>query len=154
MSATPSSSQQILRRWGYKSWMKEPKRRFLERAIQASATATFIAADSVFVGNIRARGQFVVFGEVQGDGDLSGGLHLSASGRWHGDVRCEDAIVAGTLVGALTVAGKVEIGNTAIIRGSVTAQTIAIAKGAIVEGEIKITSGKPLVRFEERRIEP
>jgi len=131
--------------------MNEPKRRFLERAIQASATATFIAAESVFVGNIRARGQFVVFGEVQGDGDLQGGLLLSANGRWHGNVRAEEAVVAGTLSGSLIVAGKLEIGCTAVIRGSVTARTIAIAKGAIVDGEIEITSGAPLLQFEERR---
>ena len=131
--------------------MNEPKRRFLERAIQASATATFIAAESVFVGNIRARGQFVVFGEVQGDGDLQGGLLLSANGRWHGNVRAEEAVVAGTLSGSLIVAGKLEIGCTAVIRGSVTARTIAIAKGAIVDGEIEITSGAALLQFEERR---
>ena len=131
--------------------MNEPKRRFLERTIQASATATFIAAESVFVGNIRARGQFVVFGEVRGDGDLQGGLLLSASGRWHGNVRADEAIVAGTLTGSLTVAGKLEIGCSAVIRGSVSARAIAIAKGAIVDGEIEITSGAPLLQFEEQR---
>ena len=131
--------------------MNEPKRRFLERAIQASATATLIAAGSVFVGNIRARGQFVVFGEVQGDGDLQGGFLLSGSGRWHGNVRAEEAIVAGTLIGSLIVAGKLEIGSGAVIRGSVMARTIAIAKGAIVDGEIEITSGAPLLQFVEQR---
>ena len=66
--------------------------------MQASATATFIATDSLFVGNIRGRGQFVVFGEVQGDGDLEGGLNLSATGRWIGTIRAHVAIVAGELV--------------------------------------------------------
>jgi cytoskeletal protein CcmA (bactofilin family) len=131
--------------------MSEQKRRFLERTLQASATATFIAADSVFVGNIRARGQFVVFGEVQGDGDLEGGLHLSATGIWRGNVRVHEAIVAGTLTGSLTVRDKLEIGRTAVIRGSVSARTLAIAKGAIVDGEIEITSGTPIHRFEEHR---
>jgi cytoskeletal protein CcmA (bactofilin family) len=119
--------------------------------LQASATATFIAADSVFVGNLRGRGQFVVFGEVQGDGDLDGGLNLSAKGRWHGNIRVREAIVAGTILGALTVTGKLEIGSSAIIRGRVSARTIAIAKGAIVDGEIVVTSGTAIVQFEEKR---
>ncbi len=119
--------------------------------MQASATATFIAADSVFVGNIRGRGQFVVFGEVQGDGDLEGGLNLSAKGRWIGNVRAQEAIVAGTILGALEVAGKLEIGSTAVIRGSVSARTLAIAKGAIVDGELVVTSGKAIIQFEEKR---
>ncbi len=136
---------------GYEPLMSDHKRRFLERALQASATATFIAADSVFVGNIRGRGQFVVFGEVQGDGDLDGGLNISAKGTWHGNIRARQAIIAGTILGALEVTGKLEIGSSAVIRGSVSARTIAIAKGAIVDGEIVVTSGTPIVEFEEKR---
>ena len=47
----------------------------------SSATPTFIGAESVFVGNIRGAGHFVVSGEVHGDGELQGGLNLSASGQ-------------------------------------------------------------------------
>lgn len=131
--------------------MSEEKRRFLERTLNASATATLIAADSVFVGNLRGKGQFVVFGEVQGDGDLGGGLHLSTKGRWHGNVRAHQAVVAGTILGNLIVTDTLEIGGTAVIRGSVSARTIAIARGAVVEGDIEITSDTPIVRFEEKR---
>jgi cytoskeletal protein CcmA (bactofilin family) len=38
-----------------------------------------------------------------------------------------------------------------VIRGRVSARTIAIARGAIVDGEIEVTSGEPIVEFEERR---
>jgi hypothetical protein len=38
-----------------------------------------------------------------------------------------------------------------VIRGKVSARTIAIAKGAIVDGEIEVTSGEPLLEFEEKR---
>lgn len=135
----------------YEPVMSEQKRRFLERTLQASATATFIAADSVFLGDLRGRGQFVVFGEVQGDGDLHGGLHLAAKGRWNGNIRAHEAIVAGTILGALEVTGKLEIGASAVIRGSVSARSIAIAKGAIVDGEIVVTSGTAILQFEEKR---
>jgi cytoskeletal protein CcmA (bactofilin family) len=131
--------------------MSEERRRFLERPWLTSATATLIAADSVFVGNLRGSGQFVVLGEVHGDGELAGGLHLSANGRWHGNIRAHQAIVAGTVLGGLNIADTLEIGSTAVIRGSVSARTIAIAKGAIVDGDIEITSGTPIVLFEEKR---
>jgi cytoskeletal protein CcmA (bactofilin family) len=51
----------------------------------------------------------------------------------------------------LAVEDKLEIGSTAVIRGKVTARTVAIAKGAIVDGEIEITSGAAVVEFEEKR---
>jgi cytoskeletal protein CcmA (bactofilin family) len=135
----------------YEPIMSEQTRRFLERTLQASATATFIAADSVFVGNIRGRGQFVVFGEVQGDGDLDGGLNLSARGRWIGNIRAHEAVIAGKIEGSLEITGKLEIGGTAVIHGSVSARTLAIAKGAIIDGEMVVTSGTAILQFEEKR---
>jgi len=128
--------------------MNQPKRRFLE---SNGATPTFIGANSVFIGNIRGFGQFVVSGEVHGDGELEGALNLSSSGSWHGNVQAHQAIVAGTILGGLSVKDKLEIGYTAVIRGKVSARTVAIAKGAIVDGEIEVTSDSAVLQFEEKR---
>jgi len=132
--------------------MNEPKRRFFELNWSTPfATPTFIGADSVIVGNVRGTGQFVVSGEVHGDGELEGGLNLSVTGIWHGNIQAHQAVVAGKITGGLTVKDKLEIGYTAVIRGKVSARTVAIAKGAIVDGEIEVTSGVPVQEFEEKR---
>ncbi len=130
--------------------MTQPKRRFLDTS---SASPTFIGAETVFIGNIRGTGQFVVSGEVHGDGELEGGLNLSASGTWNGFIQAQQAIIAGKITGGLSVKDKLEIGYTAVIHGKVTARTVAIAKGAVVDGEIEVTSDAPVVRFEEKREE-
>jgi cytoskeletal protein CcmA (bactofilin family) len=124
------------------------KRRFLERA---SGAPTVISAGTVIIGNVQGLGQFVVSGEIHGDGDLAGGLTLSVTGIWHGNIEAQQAIVAGKITGSLKVVDKLEIGHTAVIRGKVSARTVAIAKGAIVDGEIEVTSGAPVVQFEEKR---
>jgi cytoskeletal protein CcmA (bactofilin family) len=131
--------------------MNQPKRRFLERARTGSASPTIIPADSVFVGNFRGKGPFVVSGEVHGDGELEGGLYLASTASWFGNVKAQQAIVAGKLTGDLIVEDTLEIGVTAVIRGRVSARTIAIANGAIVDGDIEITSGLPVTQFEEKR---
>jgi cytoskeletal protein CcmA (bactofilin family) len=128
--------------------MSAQKRRFFEGN---SVTPTFIGAESHIVGNVRGAGPFIVSGEVHGDGELDGGLNLSVTGSWYGNIQAHHAIVAGKITGGLTVKDKLEIGYTAVIRGRVCARTIAIAKGAIVDGEIEVTSGAPLVHFEEKR---
>jgi len=128
--------------------MNVPKRRFFELI---TTTPTFIGADSVVVGDIRGPGPFVVSGEVHGDGDLQGGLNLSVTGSWHGNIKAEQAIVAGKITGGLMVQDKLEIGYTAVIRGRVRARTVAIAKGAIVDGEIEVMSDVPMLQFEEKR---
>ena len=128
--------------------MSEQKRRFFEGI---SAAPTFIGAESVIMGNIRGAGDFVVCGEVHGDGDLEGGLNLSVTGIWLGCIHAQQAVVAGKITGGLKVRDKLEIGYTAVIRGKVSARTIAIAKGAIVDGEIEVTSGAPVLEFDEKR---
>jgi hypothetical protein len=77
--------------------------------------------------------------------------NLSATGSWHGFIQAQQAIVAGKITGGLAVKDKLEIGYTAVIRGKVSARTIAIAKGAIVDGDIEVTSGAPVLQFEEKR---
>jgi cytoskeletal protein CcmA (bactofilin family) len=128
--------------------MSQDKRRFLDLG---QSSPTFIGANTVFVGNIRGAGQFVVAGEVHGDGDLDGALNLSAGAVWHGQIHARQAIIAGEIIGDLTVKDQLEIGYTAVIRGKVSARTIAIARGAIVDGEIEVTSDAPVLEFEERR---
>jgi cytoskeletal protein CcmA (bactofilin family) len=134
--------------------MSEQKRRFLDRTAQPAplrGSPTVIGADTVFIGNLRGKGQFVISGEVHGDGELQGTLHLAASASWHGNIRAHQASIAGNVEGALDVTDQLEIGCTAVIRGRVRARTIAIAKGAVVDGEIQVTSDVPIVQFEEKR---
>jgi cytoskeletal protein CcmA (bactofilin family) len=128
--------------------MNEPKRRFFDLH---SAAPTVIGSGSVIVGDVRGQGEYVVSGEVHGDGELGGGLNLASTGIWNGHIQAQDAIIAGKITGGLAVRGKLEIGYTAVIRGSVSARSIAIAKGAIVEGDIVVTSGMPIQEFEEKR---
>lgn len=132
----------------YNAGMREPKRRFFDFD---SLTPTVIGEESVVLGDIRGAGQFVVSGEVHGDGEIEGGLNLSASGVWNGYIQAHRAIVAGKINGGLLVRDRLEIGYTAVIRGKVSARSIAIAKGAIVDGEIEVTSDTPLLQFEEKR---
>jgi cytoskeletal protein CcmA (bactofilin family) len=135
--------------------MSEPKRRFLERAsLHGSPSPTIIPAETVIVGNIRGKGLFLVCGEVHGDGELDGPLVLAVTARWFGNIQAHQAIVAGKIVGGIVALDKLEIGVTAVIRGRISARTIAIAKGAIVEGEIEVTSGIPIFEFEEKRGDP
>jgi cytoskeletal protein CcmA (bactofilin family) len=117
------------------------QRRFLERSL---GSPTVIGENCIFVGNLRGAGQFVVSGEVEGDGELNGDLNLAVSGTWQGHIQARRAIIAGKIFGSLHVAGKLEIGHTAVIRGSVSAQTIAIAKGAVIGKLVATVDGKPL----------
>jgi cytoskeletal protein CcmA (bactofilin family) len=129
--------------------MSEEPRRRLRDAF--SGSPTYLGERTHFVGNVESAGPFVLCGRINGDGRIDGPLNLAVSGHWEGTVRARQAIVAGKVTGNVIIDEKLEIGQTAVIRGSVTARQLAIARGAVVEGDITITSGQPITRFEEKR---
>jgi cytoskeletal protein CcmA (bactofilin family) len=128
-----------------------PKRRLLD---QLGAAPSFIAAGCRVTGDVEAPGPLVVCGTVFGDGHVRGALSMSAESVWEGEIRAERAVIAGKVIGALQVEDKLEIGASALVRGRVSARSIAIAKGAIIDGEVTVTSGQPVITFEEKRNPP
>jgi cytoskeletal protein CcmA (bactofilin family) len=125
-----------------------PRRRLADRV---SSSPTFIGAGSRFTGDLECNSDLMVSGSVRGDGDVRGALTLTEGGSWEGEIRAGNAVVAGEVHGSLTVGEKLELRSTARIRGSLKARSIAVAKGAIIEGDMAVTSGKPVVHFEEKR---
>jgi cytoskeletal protein CcmA (bactofilin family) len=125
-----------------------PKRRLLD---MVGPAPTFIATGCHVSGDIETAGAVVVCGVVRGDGKVGGALSMARDSAWEGEIHARHAVIAGTLTGKLVVAEKLEIGSSAVLRADVVARNIAIAKGAVVEGVLQVTSGKPIVNFEEKR---
>ena len=122
-----------------------PKRRLLD---QLGGSPTFVAEGCRLTGDVETPGPLVVCGSVRGDGQIAGMLNMAAKSEWHGEIRAQRAVIAGTVVGTLSIEDKLEIGASAVVRARVSARTIAIAKGAVVDGEVTVTSGQPVVSFQ------
>jgi cytoskeletal protein CcmA (bactofilin family) len=117
----------------------------------AGGPTTFIAPSSRIVGTITGQGAYVFCGSVEGDCDIDGPLTLAEGGRWHGTMKANDIIVAGVVEGDVIARQRVEIAGTARVAGSLSGHSIAVAEGAVIEGEIKVMSGEPPVTFQEKR---
>jgi cytoskeletal protein CcmA (bactofilin family) len=124
------------------------RRRMLD---QLGDSPTFVAPGSRISGDLETLGPLVVCGAVRGDGRVGGSLSMAANSEWHGEVHARAAVIAGHVTGRLVVDDKLEVGSTAVIQAEVVARTIAIARGAVIEGAVTVTSGQPVVRFEEKR---
>jgi len=125
-----------------------PKRRLID---QIGTSPTFVAEGCRLTGDLETPGALVVCGTIRGDGKVTGMLSMAAKSHWEGEIHAQAAIIAGSVTGKLVVEEKIEIGATAVIRADVVAKSIAIAKGAVIEGDVTVTSGQPIVRFEEQR---
>ena len=126
----------------------KPNRRILDRPPGALSLR---ASGSRVTGDIETPGALMIGCHVRGDGNIGGELSISAEAHWEGDVHALSAVVAGRVTGSIVVRRKIEIAASAVIHGSVTAGSIAMARGATIDGEITITGDQPLVEFEEKR---
>ena len=124
---------------------------FKRRVSDTNRQTTYIAASTKITGTLTGQGAYVFCGTVEGDCDIDGPLTLAEGGRWKGTMKAVDIVVAGTVEGDVVAKQRVEIAGTARITGSLAGNSIAVAEGAIIEGEIKVTSGEPPTKFQEKR---
>ena len=125
-----------------------PRRRATDRV---GGSPTFVGNGTTFTGNLDSQGDLIVGGIVIGDGAVRGSVTLSEEGRWEGRLNARNVVIAGEWHGEIIASEKLEIRKTARIRGAVTARSIAVAQGAVIEGEMAVTSGAAVVHYDEKR---
>ena len=123
-------------------------RRFRDRSIGAP---TLINVGCKISGMITGNSDIQVSGEVDGDCDVDGTLTLVRDGYWQGTIKADNVVVSGHVEGDIIARGKVEIADTARITGTVTGAAIAVAEGAVVEGQMRTTEQSDPVGFVEKR---
>jgi cytoskeletal protein CcmA (bactofilin family) len=130
--------------------MSEPakRRRLLD---EIGSSPTFLAAGSRLSGDLETEGALVLCGAINGDGRIGGALRMAVDSSWEGEIHARHGIIAGRIKGKLVIAEKLEIGATAVIHADIAARSIAIAKGAVIHGEVMVTSGEAILQFEEKR---
>jgi cytoskeletal protein CcmA (bactofilin family) len=125
-----------------------PRRRLFD---QVSGAPTLIGSGTRFEGRLEVSGPMSLSGTIIGDGVISGALSIAQGGDWRGNVSAQSAVITGRVTGDLLVEAKLEIGKTAVMHGRVQARIIAIADGALVDGEMLVTGDAPIVHFTEKR---
>lgn len=129
--------------------MDEHKQRRLRDS--SGGPATLISEGCKITGTLEGTGDFMISGDIHGDSDLSGTVTLTRKGSWTGTLKAAAVIIAGRVDGNVISDGRIEIGETANIEGTVTGGAIAVAAGAIVQGSMNTTHTKAPVEFVEKR---
>ncbi len=124
------------------------KRRILDTK---RGPTTYVAPDTEIVGTIKGKGEYIFCGRVQGDCSIDGPVTLAPGGTWEGTMQATDLIIGGHVEGDVIARERVEVSGSARVSGSLAGQSIAVAEGAIIEGEIKVTNSDGPVHFEEKR---
>jgi len=110
--------------------------------------STSIGPDNVFKGSLSGTGHSIILGSVEGDCDLDGTLVVGEGGVWTGNITVDNIVIAGEVNGDVVAKKKMDVVSTAKIHGSLTCPLIAIAEGAVHEGEIHMAKVK---RYTDQR---
>jgi len=107
------------------------------RRTNGSSGAGFsvIGPDVVVTGNVRASADLHIEGRVEGDLDC-GSLVVGTEALIQGQVRAENARIAGRIEGAVSIR-QLTVEAGARITGDVEYETIAIENGASIDGRLK-----------------
>lgn len=110
-----------------------------------------IGAGLQFQGELRGTGNYLVQGAVTGVGDVEGVVALGVGGTWKGQLTADYVQIAGKFEGDIVARSKIELGETAVVTGDLSAPLIAIAEGAEYQGSINRPRKTQVTRYRERR---
>lgn len=97
---------------------------------------TVIGSATYIQGNIEGKEALVLQGKIEGVIDLKNTFTIEESGVAKGEFQVKDAIISGIVVGTLQAENSVELTETAMVVGDITAPSIAIQDGARFRGKI------------------
>ncbi len=118
---------------------------------QMAAFTSRIGAGLLFQGALSGAGNYLVQGEVVGDGEVEGAVALGAGASWKGKLTADYVQIAGKVEGDVVARSKIELGLTAVVTGDLSAPLIAIAEGAQYQGTINRPRKTQVTRYRERR---
>lgn len=101
-----------------------------------------VVGPSVHVqGEFKSKGNIIVKGIVSGDVETKQSLAVESDAEVEADVRASEATVSGKVDGSVTVSGKLDITEKAHIDGDIECETLIVAPGAVIQGNISMSEG-------------
>lgn len=136
-----------------REWFGQKGRRSIDKV---KDFGTLIGAESHFTGTLAGKDNYAIYGTVEGDCDLSGALLLGPGARWKGNISASVVFIAGEVEGNVTAHEKLEVARGAKVKGNLSSAAIALAEGALFEGEVKMSAaaGEAVHYTERRRVPP
>lgn len=105
----------------------------------AKQDVTTVAAGMKIVGTVTADGAVQIEGELEGE-VRCGSLVVARGGKIKGPVSAESIVVDGLVEGPIQ-ASEITLKSEAHVLGDIACQTVAIEKGAFIEGKLQRASG-------------
>ena len=105
---------------------------------QSPSAISIIGPGMRVVGDCVTEGTVRVEGRVRGSIWAGKAVVVGTEGGVHGEIRTQDAVISGEVVGSLMVASRLEVHGSARIEGEVHARRVQLEEGAVLNGDIRM----------------
>jgi cytoskeletal protein CcmA (bactofilin family) len=124
-----------------------------------SLETTYVGKNLKIKGNISGEGSIIILGSFDGQFDLKGQLKIAQGAKVKGKLRATNIFVNGNIDGEIAATEKVQLENTARIKGGIVTPSISVLEGAMFDGEIKMSDSasqafKPAAPGQPQAVKP
>lgn len=107
---------------------------------ELSDVVSVVAPGMTILGDITCDGTVRVEGKIEGSIKATKSVVVGKGGRITGDIETQDVVVAGTVVGTVSGASRVELQETCKIEGDIRSRRVKLEEGGQIEGRLHMTA--------------
>jgi cytoskeletal protein CcmA (bactofilin family) len=97
-------------------------------------TNTILGKGSVLEGSFQVENDVTIYATLKGELTCTGTVVVGESGYLEANVRAEDVIITGKVVGNVAASNKVVLRSGAVLIGDLRARLLAVEEGAVLQG--------------------
>ena len=83
-------------------------------------------------------------GQIEGSVRAEKAVVIGKGGRVTGDIHTQDAVIAGSVKGALDVESRLELQSTCLVDGEIRATRLQLDEGGVVNGIVSVGRKEPI----------
>lgn len=106
---------------------------------ELSDVVSVVAPGMTILGDVMCDGTVRVEGKIEGSIKATKSVVVGKDGRVTGDIETQDVVVAGTVVGTVAGASRVELQETCKIEGDIRSRRVKLDEGGRIEGRLYMT---------------
>ena len=99
-----------------------------------NSLGTILGPDIEFSGDIKASGNIIIYGQINGNIICSGDVNTAKESKIIGDVKAQNIFISGKIEGNLNIENKVVLGKTGVLAGDIQSSILTIEEGGNFDG--------------------
>jgi cytoskeletal protein CcmA (bactofilin family) len=112
--------------------------------MKPAESSTVIGKSVTIRGELSGKEDLYMDGTVEGTITLSGSrLTVGPNARVMADVNAQDVVVYGFVEGNIRAAGRIELRESAVVKGDIAAERLSIEENACIKGRVELSEVTP-----------